>query len=149
MADLGPAGCTLAFLGVESDVKIARFMYTFLSRHFMKEALTSAANDGIKGGQKKRYVNSFIYAAGKAVFNRIYQERQASLQGENSCRALVEVKDDLVKTFLKEKYPNTTVIKSHAQINETAARNGRIAGEQVELKKALEEQRRGSIEDKT
>jgi hypothetical protein len=128
----------ISIIGVESDAKVARYMFDTLQGPLYKLATEAGKGDGATRAALVRYRNSFILAAAIQICNRLQRQRKKSVEaGPATVGALVEVKGAMVEQFMAKHHPKLGVHSSSQQHDDLALVRGEKAGKEIELRQGL------------
>lgn len=126
------------FVGEESDAAIAKYFYITLSDQLFAESLKKAKYYSLTGTRRNEYRESFMLAAGKAIYERLVEERKQMVLESQKVGALVVLKGQLVSNFVKENFTNLVRGRGKAfNINGQGSSDGYVAGKQVSLTRGV------------
>ncbi len=131
------------FIGHESDVKVATYLYAVLSRLLWHMGGRHARRSGITGAQQETYRKDFVIGAARAIHKRLREEKEVSktsAQTGGKCTALVLVKTEKVKEYVDRTYANLRLMKGAVTRNVGALIEGYQEGLKVPLRKGLQGQ---------
>ncbi len=115
-------------MGIETDIKVAQEMITYL-RNILITSSLNAARYIIQGKEKWR--RDYMYGAVLIILKRLKEIKEQKTYYEN---VLVLKKDVLINDYVKKNYPNLGEQRSaHIDINETAYYAGIEKGKRIDL----------------
>lgn len=129
---------TISFVGYLSDVKVARYLFGFLSRTLGEIAERDGRRAGRYGASLLSYRKQFLSAAARTIERRLWTEKQASQAADPGCRALVTVKAPAVTKYFAEQFQKAKTIKTPKLTDAQAVADGIRAGKSVNIKQAVE-----------
>ncbi len=130
---------TLKFVGYDSDAKVARYLFTYLSRVLQAMADRDGRAADRRGAALVGYRKAFMSGAAAVIYERLMEQKLARQQESNS-RALVLVKQPKVDEFFSNQFPDVEIFAAEDPADAAAVLDGRLAFKKVELDPALEEQ---------
>lgn len=128
---------TLRFLGYDSDVKVARYLFTFLSRVLMQMADDAGRRAGRYGANLISFRKAFMQGAAGRILQRLMAEKRSREKASDS-RALVLIKAPKVAEWVKEQSPMLETVEVPGSDDHEALEAGDKAAKEIELTPAVE-----------
>jgi len=136
-----PAAGKLTFIGVGADVQVAAYTFTYLDRTVRKLCsgyLKQHTGTAIAGRQRELMRHSYYLGAVSTITRQLQDQKR---QTPVSPGALVPVKEGLIRQALNEMGPIRQMHSRRSYINATAYGQGQTDGQQVSIRKGVEQER--------
>jgi len=136
-----PAAGKLTFIGVGADVQVAAYTFTYLDRTVRKLCrgyLKQHAGTAIAGRQRELMRHSYYLGAVSTITRQLQDQKR---QTPVSPGALVPVKEGLIRKAMEEMGPIRQMHSRRSYINATAYGQGQTDGQQVSIRKGVEQER--------
>jgi hypothetical protein len=121
---------TINFLGTKTDLEIVIFFYRHLRRTVGRKAEL-----GYKGKRDQETYAHGMVATINSRLDDLYKRREQVM--ESDCRALIIVKKDDLKLFIKDQFPALSKIRPQKLSNGAAYAHGKADGQNVGLARPI------------
>lgn len=142
---MGSGYFKISFIGIESDVKVAAFIFESLRQPIWDAGKAKAKQIGYTGGAVTSFCDQFLSGAGAGILRRITSERTAfadvpAIPGQPpvaSSTALVPIKQQKVKEHMDQKHGKLKTDTYRQTIRDGFA-DGVQHGMNMEIRKGIE-----------
>jgi hypothetical protein len=136
-----PATGKMTFIGVGADVQVAAYTFTYLDRTVRKLCsgyLKQHGGTAIAGRQRELMRHSYYLGAVSTITRQLQEQKR---QTPVSPGALVPVKEGLIRKAMDEMGPIRQMHSRRSYINATSYSQGQTDGQQVSIRKGVEQSR--------
>jgi hypothetical protein len=136
-----PATGKMTFIGVGADVQVAAYTFTYLDRTVRKLCsgyLKQFGGPAIAGRQRELMRHSYYLGAVSTITRQLQEQKR---QTPVSPGALVPVKEGLIRKAMDEMGPIRQMHSRRSYINATSYSQGQTDGQQVSIRKGVEQSR--------
>jgi uncharacterized protein DUF2786 len=132
-----PVAGKMTFIGVGADVQIAAYTFAYLDKTVRKlcaNYMKFHVNDNVANRQRELMRQSYYLGAVSTISSRL---REQKVQTPITPRALVPIKEGLIKRAMSDLGPTRTVRSRRSYVNSNAYTKGQEDGQQVGIRKGI------------